>query len=259
MLTKPTRARERILLMGSFGSGKSNAWCTVAAWLRRTKSTGRVFVVDTDHAADRLAEGYDDFFNNVVAESVWDYPEAKAAIAKFRKSDPTSEDWLVVDLADKLWQYSQDYYIAEIFGKDAATYYMDAAREGVQGNPLSQEAYGVNWQRINQQYFSLMNDIQRWPGHILFCTPASPVQRANAQGKGGDDKDTVQIFGRYSVKPDGQKQLGFQFFTILWMIPHGNEEWRFTSVKDLNRERPQNAPMKDFVMDYLVGIAGWTL
>lgn len=259
MLTKEKPSRERILLLGAFGSGKSYAWCSVAAWLRRTKSPGRVFVVDTDHAADRLSEGYDDFFSNVVAEDVWGYKEVRAALDKFKKAKPTKEDWLVVDLADKLWQYAQDFYIEEKFGKDAASYYLEEKKAGVSGNPLSQEAYGANWQIINQQYNSLMTDIQRWPGHVMFCTKASPVQEPNQQGKGGDDKETRQAYGRYGVKPDGQKALGFQFFSVIWMIPKGKEEWVFTTIKDLNRERPQNQPIKDFVMDYLVKVAGWSL
>lgn len=259
MLTKVKPARERILLMGTFGAGKSNAWCTVAAWLRRTKSPGKIYVVDTDHAADRLSEGYDDFFVNVVAENVWDYKEARAAVAKFRKAKPTKEDWLVVDLADKLWKYAQDFYIEEAFGKDAASYFLEAKVDGVKGNALSQEAYGANWQIINQQYNALMNDIQRWPGHIMFCTPSSVVQEPNSSGKGGDDKETRQAYGQFGVKPDGQKALGFQFFTVIWMIPMGREQWRFTSIKDLNRDRPVNQPMTDFVMDYLVPVAGWSL
>lgn len=245
--------------MGSFGAGKSNAWCTVAAWMRRTKSTGKVYVIDTDHAVDRLSEGYDDFFDNVIHEDVWDYVEVDKALDKFKAKKPTKEDWLVVDLANKLWQYAQNYYIDEVFGKAAASYYIDFKAAGGKGNALSQEAYGANWQVINQQYDALMTKIQRWPGHVMFCTPADPTERPSSGGGGGDDKDTLAMFGKHGVKPAGQKALGFQFFTVLWLIPKGNETWVFSSIKDLNRARPQNEPLKDFVMDYLVKIAGWTL
>lgn len=255
MLTKEKPARERILLMGSFGSGKSNAWCTVAAWLRRTKSPAKVYVVDTDHAVDRLSEGYDGFFDNVVHADVWDYEETDKALDKFKKAKPTKEDWLVVDLANKLWQFAQNYYIDETFGKDAATYYLEFKKAGGKGNPLSQEAFGANWQVINYQYDALMQKVQRWPGHVLFCVPAEPT----STGAGGDDKDTIAMYGKHGVKPAGQKALGFQFFTVIWMIPKGNEKWEFSTIKDLNRERPQKQPISDFVMDYLVKIGGWTL
>lgn len=259
MLTKTKPARERILLIGSFGAGKSNAWCTIAAWLRRTKSPAKVYVIDTDHAADRLSEGYEDFYNNVVAENVWDYNEVLGGLRRFHKAKPTKEDWLVVDLADKLWKMSQEHYIDEAFGKDAASFFLEYKKGGGAGHALSGE-YGTNWQIVNQLYNTLMTLCQRWPGHVMFCTPADPVERPDAKtGKGGDDKETVAMYGKFSVKPAGQKALGFQFFTVIWMIPKGNESWAMTSIKDLNRDRPQNQPIKDFVMDYLVKIGGWTL
>lgn len=256
MLTKVKPARERILVMGSYGTGKSQTWCTVAAWLRRTKSPGRVFVVDTDHAADRLAEQYDDF-SNVTSYDVWDYQDAKKALADVMKAKPGREDWLVVDLADKLWAWAQDYYIAERFGKDATTYYMDHKKADKDGHPLA-DGHGMNWSVINKTYADLMTVVQRFPGHVLFCTPAGTVESPNSQGKGGDDKDVRALFQRYGVKPQGQKSLGFQFFTVLWLIAK-KDGWSFTTVKDVGRENVTDSPMTDFVGDYLVKIAGWEL
>lgn len=256
MLTKVKPARERILLIGGFGCGKSEAWCRIAYWMRKTKSPGKVYVVDTDHAALRLAEEYDDFFDNVIPEDVWDYKETKASLEKIKKLGPDKEDWLVVDLADKLWGWSQDHHISERFGVDALSYYTAAAKAGKEGHPLSGD-YGMEWAHVNKHYAELMTLVQRFPGHVLFCTPAGAVENPNAQGKGGDSKEVRSLFGRYGVKPQGQKNLGFQFFTVLWMIDGGNEGYKFTTIKDLKRENVVNQKIKDFVMDYLVGIGGW--
>lgn len=262
MLTKPGRARERMLLMGGFGCGKSQAWCTVASWMRRTKSDAKVYVVDTDHSADRLSEGYgEEFWQNIVVEDVWDYEEVKAALEKFKAANPTREDWLVVDLADKMWSWSQDYYISEMFGKNAVTFYTEAKQAGTRGHALAGEN-GTNWQLINMHYGALMELIQRWPGHVMLCTPAEPVEQPNAAGKGGDDKDVRSLFGRAGVRPKGQKALGFQSHTVLWMIDSSDRKekrWSFTTIKDLHREHALNEPMKDFVLDYLVGRAGWVM
>lgn len=262
MLTKVKPARERILLIGGFGCGKSYAWCTIALWQRRSKSPGRVFVVDTDHAVDRLSEGYDEhFFDNVIHRDVWDYKETKKALEDFAKESPTREDVLVVDLVDKLWTWSQEHHISEKFGKDAVTYYVEHAKAGKDGHPLAGD-YGMEWHYANMHYGALMTMIQRWPGHVILCAPADPVEQPNAAGKGGDDKEVRSLYGRAGVKAKGQKALGFQSHTVLWMIDaskRNEPEWRFTTIKDLHREHVTNVPMKDFVMDYLIAKAGWVM
>lgn len=259
MLHRPQRARERILLIGQWGAGKSNAWCTVASWMRRTKSPAKMYVVDTDHAADRLSEAYGEaFWENVIAEDVWDYKEILAALKKFHALKPSRDDILVVDLIDKLWAWTQDHYIEEAFGKNASTFYMEFKKAGTDGNALSAEAaYGANWQIINSHYAELMTLIQRWPGHVIACSPAETVQAPNSAGKGGDSKEIREAFERAGFKPAGQKGLGFQFFTVILLSPFG-KAWKFQTIKDLNRGL-NNGEMKDFVMDYLVKIGGWEL
>lgn len=261
MLTQPKRARERILLIGGFGCGKSQAWTQLAYWLRQTKAPSIVYVVDTDHAADRLGSDYDKFFleegGNVEAFDVWDYEEALKALKDARqKAD--KNDILVVDLADKLWGWAQDHYISEMFGKDALTFYTEAKEKGGVGHPLAGEQ-GTNWQLINKHYAAMITEVQRFPGHVIFCTPAVPVAQPNAQGKGGDDKEVRNIFGRFGVRPGGQKSMGFQFFSVLWMLNPKEGEWSITTIKDLKRTYLVNQKVDDFVMDYLVGVAGWVL
>lgn len=260
MLHRELRARERILLIGPWGAGKSNAWCTLAAWYRRTKSPAKVYVVDTDHAADRLAEKYgEEFWENVVAENCWEYDEVLAALKDFRKK-ATRDDVLVVDLIDKLWGWSQDYYIEQAFGTNAASFFVEFKRDSdKEGNALSAEAgYGANWQVINRLYGDLMTEIQRFPGHVIACSPAEDVQQPNKQGTGGDSKEIRDQYGRAGKKPAGQKALGFQFFSVLLLTPFKPGEWRWQGLKDLNRGL-HTGVMKDFVMDYLVPHGGWTL
>lgn len=262
MLHRELRARERILIMGPFGAGKSRSWCTMASWFRRTKSPAKVYVVDTDHAADRLSEDYGpEFWDNVVARDVWDYNECKAALEAFHKLKPTRDDVLVVDLIDILWSWTQDHYINEAFGVNASTFFVDFKRDSdKEGNAISAEAgYGANWQIINKLYADVMTLIQRWPGHVIACTKADTVQAPKAgSGAGGDSKEILDAYGKVGVKPAGQKALGFQFFTVMLLNPFGNGKWKWQTVKDVSRG-PQNGDMKDFVMDYLVPVAGWEL
>lgn len=260
MLHPPTRIRERVLCIGPWGAGKSTAWGMTWQWLQRTKSDAKMFVIDTDMNAARVAP---DLPEENVAD-VWSYNEHIEAITRFRKVG-TKNDWLVVDLADRSWQAAQDHYIEEAFGKNAATYFLDWKKNaaGKGGSALS-DAFGSNWQVINRLYNEFIFGVIRWPGHIIACAPAEPVTLPDRKGEGGDDKDVLDAFGRYGVKPAGQKRLGFQFPTVLLMNPKGQEQWAFSSMKDVGlgeakRERPQNKPLKDFVVQYLMEVAGWTV
>ena len=243
--------------MGPWNAGKSRAWCSVAAWMRRTDAPGRVFVIDTDRAVDRMAEEWDDFFKNVVQHDADVWADYQYAIREF-SAVASVDDWLVVDMIDKAWEAVQNHFIEEVFGVDAATFFLESRKEGDKGHPLA-EGYGVNWNVINKLYASFIGRVVRWPGHVLCCTPSEAVQRPDRSGRGGDDRDVLDLFGPYGVRPRGQKSLGFQFHTILLMQQGSNDKWQYTSVKDRGRSKPAKHPVGDFVMDYLVEVGGWSL
>ena len=94
-------------------------------------------------------------------------------------------------------------------------------------------------------------------GHVLCAAPAEAVVQPDRQGKGGDDKDTLNLYGAYGAKPAGQKSLGFQFLTVLLAQPRGRDKWAMSTIKDVNRERMTDKQVVDFVSDYLIPIAGW--
>ncbi len=255
MLTPTSRAKERILLFGKEGTGKTNAWCTIAAWMRRTNSPGKVYVVDTDLAVDRMADSYGDaFFENVVAGDANEWEDYTKLVNNYH-SLGTNDDWLVVDLIDKAWEAVQNYYVEQTSGKDPAAYFLEYRKEKEEGHPLA-GAYGSNWTVINKLYSQWMGKVIRFPGHVLLCTPGEPIQQPNKDGSGGDSKDVLETYGRVAYKPKGQKGLGFQVHTVGLMATKG-EGWVMTTVKDRSRERMKGAVVNDFVDDYLVKVGGW--
>lgn len=254
MLQPPSKARERILLIGLWGGGKSQSWADIHAWLRRTNSNARMFVVDSDFAHDRVCP---DLPEDDVRD-VYEYQEYVDAVAHFR-SQATADDWLVVDHISKAWDATQRYYIEQAFGKNKSTFFLEHKSAGGDGSPLA-DGYGSNWQVINALYADFMTPVKRWPGHILACAPAEPIKRPNEKtGKGGDDKMVIDAYGRYGIKPGGQKMLGFEFLTVINMIPKSDETFAMTTIKDVKRDRPQNQVVKSFTLNYLCKIAGWTL
>lgn len=259
-LHKPTPARERIMCYGEYGSGKSYSWVKWAEWMLRTKSSGKVHLLDMDFASARQAEAFVGFEQVVVPYMVLEWPDIGAAFAKINPV-ATAEDLLVIDHGDTPWQLVQDWYTEQAFGKDAADFFLDFKKAGNTGNPLA-DAFGTNWQVINKLYNrDFANNFLRFPGHILMSVKAEPVRRPDPrkQNAPSDSPEILEMFGRAGMKPRGQNALPFQMLTVLHMTMVRQGEWRYSTIKDLHREYSTGAPLKDFVVDYLVKVAGWKL
>lgn len=257
----PSRAREHILATGPFGGGKSTIWRKV--WDHQhsesaaLKIPGTMYVIDTDMAAWHICP---DISEECVRE-VQDWPEYMEAIEHFRPL-ATRDDWLVIDRIDPAYKAAQKQYVQQTFGKDFADFFqqwkMDSSGEA-KGNPLA-DGYGSNWQVINAMYDSFMlENVLRWPGHVIACAAAEPIKMPDKNGQNGDPQMIIDAFGRFGVKPAGQKMLGFQFTTVMKMTPKRDGTYTMTAMKQINRPPVLDVKVDDFVMDYLVQVAGWKL
>lgn len=254
MLKPSDRAltREGILAYGAMGSGKSNGWATLRKWYELTETPGQFHIISTEwEMASRTAEGYLDgtpgnnFFSNATITEAWDYDSLVEVTADVAKN-AVKGDWIVIDSISNYWQWVQDNYAEKHFGVDT----MAEAR-------AERPNLEVNWQKVNADYRKMVLPIiTRHPAHLYVCAQADTV---STDGKWKDSKEVAEMFGRYGMKPVGQKQLGYQFHTVLLMKQPAKDEWTVTTVDDPSREKLVNAPLNDFVMSYLLPVAGWTL
>lgn len=220
------------------------------------KMPGRLFVLDTDRAAFHICPEIDE---DCVREA-YEWPEYMEAINHFTDlAQP--DDFLVVDRIDPAYTETQSNYIREVYGKSAAEFYKQwkIKSEGdATGTPLA-DAFGSNWQVIGKDYHEFITKVLRWPGHVIACCAGEPVRQPDRNNKGGDAPEIRDAFGRFGVKPAGQKMLGFQFLSVILMNPKSNNQYSMTAMKQINRPPVLDVPVKDFVMDYLVNVAGWRL
>lgn len=255
VLASSSAAKERILSIGTWGSGKTTGWVSIARWYRNTNTPGMFYVLDTDNTSLRSLEQDDDWEKNVVRVDINEWSDLTKQTTDWF-NNATGDDWLIVDSIDKPWTMVQDHYVEEMFGKEADIFFMDQRKANQAGHPLASD-YGSNWTVINKLYSKWMGQVIRWPGHVYACSPSQPVSEPNAQGKGGDSREIRETFGRYGVRPAGQKNLAFQVHTVLLMQSPAKDEWSITSVKDRSRELLLRAPVIDFTMSYLLAVAGW--
>lgn len=258
--------RERILVMGSYGAGKSYQWLRTARWL---KPQGvKFYVIDTDDAIERMI--YEEFpeldtgaGGNIVRYSAysWEsYVRAQASILTAARPD----DWIVFDMADAPWKAVQSYFVSEVFNKDIADYFMEARRSlAIQGNKTSKGKDAKNlqvfegwldWPVINKIYDSLiMPLIFDSPAHLFFTTKVSTLRQ--------DEKQAVRdIYGPYGVKPAGQKDLGHLFHSV-FLFQQGEEpnSWEISTVKDRGRSYFDHEQLRNFPVQYLVNKAKWPM
>lgn len=239
--------RERILLIGGWGVGKSTAAVSIA---KMTES--EVYVVDTTYEADRnFGEGMAEIHH---VEEWDDYMAAVSMIRTVGRVD----DWLVVDRIDPVWDMAQAGFSEKAFGKNIEDYFVEAKKDQKAGHPFSGE-YGTNWSVIKRMYGAFMTEVMRFPGHVLVTAKAEPVQQPNRDGSGGDSVELRQVYQKFGVRPAGEKNLGFMFHTVLLLNEVRQGEWTFTTIRDRNREQVSGKKMTNFVTSYLMPIAGWTL
>src|SRR5438105_5681472 len=135
MLDTPNAARERVLLMGSYGSGKSYARVALWRWLVGTGAPGRLFVVDTDASCEREAlELGEQYLPSIALQPAYEWGDFQV-VGDWRQH-ATRDDWLIVDRVDKAWTAAQDDIIQRMFGVDAAELFVEHQAKAGKGRPL---------------------------------------------------------------------------------------------------------------------------
>lgn len=263
MIQPSTKRRERLLLYGGEGAGKTRAWCAIAAWYRRTGNPAQFHVLDSDVTVEAMADGWPDFYDNVTVYDVLSWRDYLDQFQNAKKAaDPTRMDWLVVDRADLAWPAVQDYYVETVLEQDVENWVIAHAKGESKGqHPLSGE-WGMNWFYINRMYQSFAVPLLRWPGHVFLTAAEKKLVRAEKSGDRSDDKDVLALYGGENVRPDGQKNLGHQMHTVIHAIDASTPrkpEWKMTTVKDREREKMSGKVISDFVLDYLVPVAKWEM
>lgn len=271
-------AAERILLMGGMNSGKSTCWVNWAEQLQKSSPESKVFVCDTDFATERMLggwyEGTEEYcgikwekYKNVYAHIpvLWD---EYLAFSDFAKRHPTKKDLVVVDMVDKPWEAVKENFVEKVYGQQLDEFFLEKKIGSVEskkqaGNPLG-DAHGNSWDIINKRYRRFQNDVFYYcKAQIVGCTPAAAVNMED-QDRGGDSKEIKNLYGKYGYKPVGQKGLGHLFHTIL-LLKDERKGHTVTTVKERDikgfekRRELQGEVYEDFVMDYLVLVAGWRL
>jgi hypothetical protein len=242
--------KERILTIGTFGTGKSRGWLKVAEWLQRTESPGMVYVLDTDSAATRMLAAPGEFgdLGNVTVAEAYEWGEYERTVDAWLPI-LRPHDWLVVDFASSAWDAVQDWYTETMYKQDIASFFLQAAMNQKAGNPLDG---WKDWSIINRVYRRWIDKIiHKVPCHVYMTSPVETLRDT-------DSAENRAVFGRFGVRPRGQKHLAHQVHSVLLLQTTGGQ-WFLNTIKDRGRPVHAGLELTDFAIDYLVNTGGWGL
>jgi hypothetical protein len=281
-LHNPDGLTERILLFGSIGTGKTTSYLKIAQWLQNTGSKNKVYVIDTDFALKRMLTKnlkYKSLKNLTYYECTqWDITEDNDEFKKLPKDEQERklnksvvkvtrkildviepDDWLVVDFSDSTWSMVQSWFTERVYQMRIEDHFLLMRLEiqktlGEGEKPKQSTVFSGrgDWPTINKIYFG-------WRDTVLFQHKFNVLLTAKENDIEKDDEArTKKMFRRLGVKPAGQKDMAHQTHTVLY-TDKDRDDWIITTVKDREVEYLDEEPVKDFVLGYLVKIAGWKL
>ena len=248
--------KERILLYGGSGSGKSSAAFHIARFYQQTNTPGKIYIADTDSAAYRTYEaGYKDL-DNIEVLPIYDW----ADMLKLGKMTFGVNDWLSVDFISSSWQMIQDWYADQLFDHDMSTQIMftrakiEEQNRDIKSREKAPQALDAwrDWPAINGLYFRWISSLfAREKVHIIGTSPAKEV---------GDrtPPQTLALVKSIGLLPSGQKDLMHAFHTTIFMNKV-NRDYVFTVVKDRERDLVIGKSMVRFPISYLQDVAGWVV
>jgi len=242
--------RERILVMGGPGSGKTYGWLRMANHFKNST----FYVIDSEIGAERSLKEFPQL-TNVRVYPVVDWSEYRGAQKKI--ADLCKEnDWVVIDMVDKAWSAVQKYYIGEIFDQDMGEYFLEArkkikkdAKSLFAGRDAALKGW-TDWPVVNRLYedfiFSL---VYRIPAHLYMATAGQAVSDDDAQ-------DIRDLYGPHGIRPAGQKQLAYQPDTV-FLLTYRKDGHFITTVKDRGGRRYfDHQKLINFPIQY-GKVAGW--
>lgn len=151
----------------------------------------------------------------------------------------TPEDFLIVDLFAPNLNDEAEAVADEMYGYSANTKDRDPRY----------------WGAVKRHRQVVTNKVLAWPGH-RFGTAAMKKKYVQ-KGEQPKDAEMASQFGGMEI--DGHNLTRNLFLTNIVMEMVRTGDWRMSTLKDVGRKQMSGQTVSDFALDFLVGVAGWSL
>ena len=277
--------KERILVAGAPGVGKTFAWACIARALPKS----RFYVIDPDDGVRRVLYEVDQSGDRVFPDlsnieyyftPKW-YTNGVANVPKLEKlNDPElkafqggvvdawktikpkikPDDWIVVEHLGNIWARVQDGFADEVFDKDIGQYFLEKRKAMKTGSKRLEALEGwTDWSVINKLHNDdfLIPICFENPAHVYMTTAFTTVEPRSKE-----DSEVKAFYGDTTIRLEGQKHNAFRAQTILLFKSSGSGDSRKyicnTFLKDRGRPFTVEQEWNDFYYNYLVAVAHWS-
>lgn len=208
--------RETILIYGQPKTGKTYAVCSV---IEKAISEGKnIFYINTDNGfADTAEEYFGDKWEEVKQKinyyQIWDIVKVYKIIDEIRQN-ARQEDLIVIDLISDFWNMAQHKFIYDLSNGDPVNYMSLASREKNKIGAFQEDKW---------QYIKKLNDmilrplIIELPCNVVACCKAKDTDVAKMKIKDAAKQYELSKYDEVGSKPDGPKELPYNFRTIMYL------------------------------------------
>lgn len=259
--------REKLLVIGGGGAGKTTIPLNVAWWAKQSGDTRKFYYMDTDDEAvlhvmnEDKYEGMIHSFNgevynpdgNVVITSVTDWADYAEFSAK-TVANAVKGDFIVLDFITHAWTAAQEGFLKDAVNKTRGEVLYEQGVKGKEGWDMFKVEF--NWNAINGAYYDFIKPILlKSRAHVVMLAEEEQIQESGSMT--ADNKEHLAQFGKW--KAVGQKKLPYQCRTYLRVQRLARGRVLYT-LKDRARDEWTGQTMSpDFFSSYLKGTAGWTV
>jgi len=241
--------KERLLLMGPPGSGKSKQLLNCAAYLNQEYGVIPE-VIDLEDKMEAMVKNMvsppDITLYNPIE---WDSDDAEFPGLNQCRDKVVNRvkrgDWIMLDRIDLAWPWVQRWFTQEKHKETLAQLMMDNSKKMSRPSMFTPTQDQGSWQVINEQYEDMINS-------LLYRSRCNIIMTTGIRGV--DDNSPLDI-GRLGILPRGQKELGHQPHSTLLLHQDRQDRknpWRISTDKDLElREYYDNESIVDFGWEYL--------
>lgn len=246
-VTPPTQLKERILLYGGPGSGKTHAYLTIASLLQHYGHPGKMRIMESDlGSTQRMHALVFPHLANIEIAPCEEWEDYEKALERFRKAS-LPHDWIVLDLSCRSWDAVQEAYSQAVYKKDLADH-MLSERQKHKGGAIDQAGWGV----IKSMYRAFVRDLLLVPKcNVLMCATADQLSDT-------DNAITRSTFDWVGHKPAGEKKFAHHPDTVIYFQQRRGGVYWAQTIKDRGRQR-MDQEIKFFATEYLCAVCGWVV
>lgn len=280
-LHNPRKLQERILVFGVEGTGKSEAWISIAVEAQRTGSDATFYVIDTDGSAEVSLAAHPELHNTqiwqasdpsgllihpddeITEHGTW-WESFTAAAESIRELKPGREDWIVIDRLDRMWDAVQSYWIDRAYEEDEDAYWAELRAEQLKAKEAGKKgterdfggfAGNRDWVQIKKVYNTGVLGLLAGP-------PSNKFAVALEKDIHPQSKKAPQLRGLYGeTMPAGKSDQGADFWLTVHLkrTPSGDHLVFVRRTKDRSFEDPGAVDVTEvgFARGFLKEVWGW--